>query len=187
MRARRALWTKLGLLAAAVATATLGLAPLAAADASPDSSIRTIAPPSAFRSTIERMQRHTAIAILLPAKIRIEEPRGRGVEINWHASKRAWSIALGIGPRCGGANACFVGAFSARRGGKPAFRRKVSLHGGTTGWFKRSSCGASCAPPEIQWVDNGVLYAIQMVEAGPGSDRRKLVALANSALAGGPR
>jgi hypothetical protein len=127
------------------------------------------------------------VAVLLPDRARIEVPSGHGIEAKWVSDRGAWSLSLGIGPRCGGANACFVGEFAAQRGGRPAFRRRVRLRGGVTGFFKPVSCGASCAPPQLQWVRRGVLYDLQFREAGRGSDLVKLKAMADSALAAGPR
>ncbi len=56
-----------------------------------------------------------------------------------------------------------------------------------TGRFKPSTCGASCSPPEIQWKVRDVLYDVQFRAAGSGTDKQKLVAIADSALAAGPR
>jgi hypothetical protein len=149
--------------------------------------VRVVAPARAFRRQVNAIKRHTAIAVLLPDRVAIDTPRRHGIEVKWASEARSWEMSLGIGPRCGGANACFVGFFSATRGERPAFRRRVRLRGGRTGWFKPTTCGASCSPPQIQWLMGDVLYDVQFRESGRGSDRTKLVALANSALAAGPR
>lgn len=172
---------------AALAAVLLSGGLLAAAAPAVDFRIRTVAPARAFRRQVRQIKRHTDLPVLLPSRVRIEVPRGHGIEATWTSRADRWDLALGIGPRCGGANACFVGFLSAERGGTPAFRRTVRLRGGVTGWFKPTTCGASCSPPQIQWLRDDVLYDIQFREAGRGSDRAKLVRLANSALAAGPR
>jgi hypothetical protein len=155
--------------------------------ATASAAVREIEPPSAFRRQIRAIKRHTRIAVLLPETLAIDVPNGHGVEVKWAANRRTWSLSLGIGPRCGGANACFVGEFTATRGAKPAFTRRVRLHGGVTGFFKPSTCGASCSPPQLLWRVGNVLYDLQLRAAGRASDRAELVAIADSALAAGPR
>ena len=71
---------------------------------------------------------------------------------------------------CGGATACFVATFGAQRGEDPHYTRKVRLTGGRTGYFKPLTCGASCSPPAIEWVEDDVLYWIQ---AHAGTKRRR--------------
>lgn len=159
----------------------------ASAPAAAHAAIREVDPVRGFRRQLAGIKRHTDVPVLWPDRVAIDVPRRHGVEGKWAANRDGWELTLGIGPRCGGANACFVGELSARRGERPAFRRTVRLRGGVRGFFKPATCGASCSPPQIQWRRDGVLYDIQFREAGGGSDRAKLVALANSALAAGPR
>jgi hypothetical protein len=190
-RAKAAAAAALGAAAALAAAPSLASASLGSAAVLPvpdaTSAVRVIRPPTDFRRELVRMKRHTRVPILLPATMRVEEPRGHGIEIRWHADSGGWSVRLGIGPRCGGANACFVAYLAGQRGARPAFRRKLTLRGHTRGWFKPSSCGASCAPPQIEWRSGGVLYTIQTSAPGKASDPKKLATLANSAIAGGAR
>lgn len=172
--------------AATALTATAAVAPLAAS-ATTRTSARRVLLARGLRRQIAAIGRHTTVPVLLPDEVLIDVPRGHGIEQKWSATRRGWQISLGIGPRCGGANACFVGQFVATRGGRPTFGARVRLHGGVTGRFKPSTCGASCSPPAIQWKVGDVLYDVQFRAAGPGSDKRKLVALADSALTAGPR
>jgi len=174
-------------LTAAAAAASLPLAAGAAVPPPAQAAVRTVKPPTAFAKQLAGIKRHTRLAVLLPDAVRVEVPRGHGIEAKWASNRASWSLSLGIGPRCGGANACFVGSFTAERGARPAFRRTVRLRGGVTGFFKPVSCGASCSPPELQWLRGGVLYDLQFRAAGRGSDLAKLTAMANSALAAGPR
>lgn len=171
---------------AAVALTAAATAPLAASAAS-RTSVRSVALARGLRRQIAAIERHTTVPVLLPETVLIDVPRGHGIEQKWSANRRGWEISLGIGPRCGGANACFVGEFAATRGGRLTFRTRVRLHGGVIGRYKPSTCGASCSPPAIQWKVRDVLYDVQFRAAGSGTDRQKLVALADSALAAGPR
>lgn len=159
-----------------------GVVPAAA-----QAAVRTVEPARAFKRQVAGIKQHTSVAVLLPDAVRVEVPRGHGIEAKWASNRTSWSLSLGIGPRCGGANACFVGSFSAEVGATPAFKRTVRLRGGVRGWFKPITCGASCSPSELQWKVGRVLYDVQFREAGRGSDKAKLVAIANSALAAGAR
>jgi hypothetical protein len=171
---------------AAALTATAAVVPLAAS-AAPRTTVRRVLLASGLRREIAAIKRHTTAPVLLPDVVRVAVPHGHDIEQKWSANRRGWEISLGIGPRCGGANACFVGQFVATRGGSLTFTTRVRLHGGVSGRYKPSTCGASCSPPELQWKVRDVLYDVQFRAAGAGSDKRKLVAIANSALAAGPR
>jgi hypothetical protein len=104
-----------------------------------------------------------------------------------HARKRAYTLSIGAIRHCGGATACFVADFAAKRGAKPSFTRKVRLVGGRTGYFKPLTCGASCSPPMLEWRQGGVLYWIQAHAGTAGQEKRRLRRMANSAIRHGPR
>jgi len=40
--------------------------------------------------------------------------------------------------------------------------RRVALSAGRTGMFRPVSCGGSCAPANLWWEQNGVMYQIQI-------------------------
>jgi hypothetical protein len=96
-------------------------------------------------------------------------------------SAGGYDIQLGAAPGCDDATACFVAEFSAGKG-TLAFRDTVALSKGITGSFHAISCGASCGPATIEWIESGVLYTIQF-----GAGEKQLVALADSAIGAGPR
>ncbi len=60
----------------------------------------------------------------------------------------------------------------------------VSLAEGIKGYFKPLSCGGSCSPPSIQWIQKSVRYEIQANALG---GRRAFVSMANSAINHGNR
>ncbi len=130
------------------------------------------------------MKKATAIDVLLPSRITSDRPKlyseGRG-------GGRSYRFEIGAIRRCRGAGACFIASFRARRGGRPTNPRRVELRGGRRGYFAPLSCGASCAPPSIQWVQDDVLYTIEGKFGTRTTERRVLTRLANSAIANGPR
>jgi hypothetical protein len=99
----------------------------------------------------------------------------------------SYRFDIGAVKGCGTATACFVASFRARRGGKPTNTRKVKLRGGRRGYFRPLKCGASCAAPSLQWVQDGVLYTFEAKLGTKTTERRVLIRLANSAIGKGPR
>jgi hypothetical protein len=137
-----------------------------------------------FADTLPEVKAKTSIPILLPDAMPSDYdalyPSGAG-------SRREYSIGLAAAPDCGGANACFVADFSARKGGHPFGRGKVTLAGGRHGRFQPLSCGGSCSPPSISWKQRGVTYSIQANVGTKKTERRILVKMANEAITDGPR
>src|SRR3954447_11688291 len=140
--------------------------------------------PGLLTSTVDTVKPQTPLPILLPDNFYSDfdalYPSGTG-------SRRSYSIGLAAAPDCGGANACFVADFSARKGGTPFGRGKVTLTGGRHGRFQPLSCGASCSPPSISWKQGGVTYSIQANAGTQKTERRILVKMANEAITHGPR
>lgn len=61
--------------------------------------------------------------------------------------------------------------------------RRVALSGGRTGMFRPVSCGGSCAPANLWWEQNGVMYQIQIKLRSDIAERdqeKMLVETANS-------
>lgn len=160
-----------------IAVAALLLAPAAAP-------AKTIDLPDLFANVLPRVKAKTNVPVLLPQRYVSDSkknvPTGR-------ASKRAYTLSIGAIRHCGGATACFVADFAAKRGAKPSFTRKVRLVGGRTGYFKPLTCGASCSPPMLEWRQGGVLYWIQAHAGTAGQEKRRLRRMANSAIRHGPR
>ena len=161
------------------AIATLALAAVAAA--------KTYDIPAALGSALTSTDAKTPLAILLPSRLALDFD-GR-VFASGGGGSSAYDLSLAGVRNCGGANACFLASFEAQRGGKPSLRRRVALRGGRTGYFKPLTCGGSCSPPVIQWVQRGNLYTIRakVPDSTDAGQRRRLVAAANSAIGAGPR
>lgn len=140
---------------------------------------------AALGAQLDRVAAATAVPVRVPAKLVLDYD-GR-VYGSGTGATRSWTLTLAGAPRCG-ANACFLAFFSGKRGRRPAFTRRVALARGLTGFYKPLSCGASCSPPQIQWLQAGVLYDIQakVGVAGAARQRAALVAAANQAIAARP-
>jgi hypothetical protein len=149
-------------------------------------SIHQISPPKVVSADLPTVHSRAKIAVLLPSRAPANAS-APGVFGTGVGHKSSYDFAFAYAPNCGGATACFLGEVSGRRGGHPAFRTKVSLRGGRTGYYKPLSCGGSCSPPEIQWVQRKVLYSIQWNETNKGGSRRTMITLANSAIGAGAR
>jgi hypothetical protein len=163
------------LILAALAVLLVSAAPAAA---------RTYDVPAELADVLPGVAAKTRVPVLLPDRMPYEDttlyPSGSG-------HRRSWELSLAAAPDCGGATACFVASFWARRGEQPSGTRKVRLRGGRTGWFRPLSCGASCSPPTISWHEHHAAYWIQANVGTQGSERRILVRMANQAIAAGAR
>ena len=140
--------------------------------------------PELVEKPLIAVNKATKLHVLLPTRITTEHKRlfsaGSG-------RARSYRFEIGAVRNCHSATACFVASFRARRGAKPSNPRKVTLLGGRRGYFRPLSCGASCAAPSLEWVQDGVLYTIEAKLGTKRTERKILVRLANSAIANGPR
>jgi hypothetical protein len=140
--------------------------------------------PKTLAGPLAEARAATSVPILLPSRYLAERKRLYGFG---SGDADGYGFSLAAIRRCGGANACTVASFTAERGGVPAFKTQIPLANGLTGHYKGLSCGASCSPPMIQWVQDGILYTIQADAGTKRTERRRIVALANSAIRNGPR
>ena len=140
---------------------------------------RTVDIPGLFATQLERAHAQTQVPILLPTNMRADFkrffPEGR-------ARPNAWRFDVGAVRDCGGGGACFIAQFRGVHGRSPTAPRTLRLARGRTGYYRPSRCGASCAPPLVQWRERRTLYTI---EAKVG--RSELVRMANSAIRNGSR
>jgi hypothetical protein len=122
-------------------------------------------------------------AVLLPATMPLDAARlfaagGR--------SGPGYDLSIGAVRGCGGADACFVAEFTASRT-IAVFGRRVKVRGAARAGFVALACGASCSPPQIDFVVHGVRYTIQANLKTSRSDRAVLIQAAQAAIAAGPR
>jgi hypothetical protein len=170
---------RLALLLAAACT-LVALVPAAA----PGARLRNVDVPRLFARDLAQIKAASAVPVLLPQKL---PSRASRHVPSADAEAGSYTLSLGAVRNCGGATACFIASFEARRGASPDFRRTVSLTGRRTGYFKPLSCGASCSPPVVQFVEGGVLYTIAANVGTKDTERKLLVRMANSAIKRGPR
>jgi hypothetical protein len=141
--------------------------------------------PHVLSDQIDRANDRALVRVLLPGRVRVPFDRvypGATIRSGFY------DLNLGAVRGCHEATACFVAAFLGERGKtRPFGPRRVPLARGRVGRFTPTSCGASCAAPQVQWREKGVLYTIQAKIGTKDTERRRLVALANSAIRAGAR
>jgi hypothetical protein len=140
--------------------------------------------PALFAREIAAVNRAPhAPPVLLPRTMPLDATR---MFATGGAHRAGYDLELGAVKHCGGANACFVAGFTATTGGK-VFGRRLTVRGASRAGFVPLSCGASCSPPQIDFVWRGVLYTIQANLKTRQTDRDALIAAAQSAITAGPR
>ncbi len=172
----------------AVACAAQTSAPLlsheAASRVAPDRSL-----PKPFVAILPKIKAKSRIPVLLPSKL----PRSIKDAVLETVSANNYAISLfyqlGIG------DAGFAGYLSAQS--KPGYNprelpgvHEVRLAHGVRGFFRPVSCGGSCAPANLWWMERGVLYQIQISLSSSltaQNQQKVMVAIADSAVLGGPR
>ena len=163
--------------AALLAVALLLLLPSAAP-------AKTVDLPTLFQDVLPEVKEKTEAPVLLPQRYRSDSegnfPSGEG-------RRRGYTLSIAAVQNCGDATACFVATFGAQRGEDPHYTRTVRLIGGRTGYFKPLTCGASCSPPAIEWVEDDVLYWIQAHAGTKRQEKKRLRQMANSAIRHGAR
>ncbi|MGH2893066.1 MAG: hypothetical protein ACRDPM_07335 [Solirubrobacteraceae bacterium] len=143
--------------------------------------------PSLFARQITAINRVAhAPPVLLPRSMPLDAKRlfATGGAGGGHVT--GYDLEVGAVKHCGGANACFVAGFTAATRGK-VFGKRVAVRGASRAAFTPLSCGASCSPPQIDFVWHGVLYTIQANLKTKQTDRAALIAAAQSAISAGPR
>lgn len=165
----------------AAAAALAAAAPAAAVIAQPTAG-RSL--PAVLAKQIRAVNRaRRAPAVLLPRSMPLDAqhlypsggPRGFG-----------YDLELGALRGCGGADACFVADFTAAKA-HTVFGKRVHVRGASKAGFFPLSCGASCSPPQIDFLVRGTRYTIQANLTSPHGDRRALIDAAQSAISGGAR
>ncbi len=137
-------------------------------------------------STVIPKAHDSGVVVLLPSTINLDyEPTGRLYIAGAGNKKRgSYTLRLSGTKNCSG-NACFLAEFLGEKGAKLGYTTtNVNLALGMKGFYKPLSCGASCSPPSIAWIQKGVRYQIQAKALG---GRKAFVALANSAIKNGNR
>lgn len=148
--------------------------------------------PKVFASVLGEVKTKSHVPILLPSELPDSVGRAENAVIG-NAASNTYAILLYY--RLGIGDAGFAASFSADA--KPKFDPRelpnvdgVELAHGIHGFFRAVSCGGSCAPANLWWKDGGTVYQIQMKldsSLSAESQEKTIVAVANSAILGGPR
>lgn len=68
------------------------------------------------------------------------------------------------------------------------FGKRLRVRGASKAGFTPLSCGASCAPPQIDFLVNGIRYVIQAnLKKTRKGDKATLIDAAQAAIKAGPR
>lgn len=142
-----------------------------------------------FTSALRNIKRNTKLPILLPESLPASINENHLRFVMSEADVDSYSLTLSYGPEL--SNAEYIGSFSAKRGAEPNpdVDKVVKLAKGIKGYYLGKSCGVSCAPYQIEFVKDGVLYGIQF---NLGSSREKqaeieMIKMANDAINTRPR
>lgn len=148
---------------------------------------QTTGPAPVFKPALEQIQSKTRIPILLPSKLPSAIPESAIKLASGEVRKDGYFISLYYSED---ANASYAAGF----GGSTLILQdrdlpnsaRVALSDRRTGIFRPVSCGGSCAPANLWWEQNGVMYQIQVKLSPdlPERDQQKiLVETANSTVA----
>ena len=140
--------------------------------------------PKLFAKDLPKVKARSEVPVLLPQVLTTEAEE---VFPSHVARTHRWELQIGAVRGCGGATACFVADFAGTEGGRPRGARRVKLARGRAGRFTPLRCGASCAPPRIEWRERGATFRIEARVGNQDTERRMLVRMANSAIRHGPR
>jgi hypothetical protein len=143
------------------------------------SSGKTVDLPAILAVQIAKAKR-SGVRVLIPSRIDAGLPASH-LYASGGANAAGYDIQLAAVRDCRDSSACFVAEFWGGAGRLDVDDR-VALSKGITGRYRASSCGASCAPATIEWLEFGARYMIQFT-----GSRTALVTLADSAISAGPR
>jgi hypothetical protein len=143
--------------------------------------------PAQLAPVVSELKTNTKVPILLPSQL----PALAQEKVYAHAKAEAdsYTIRLESDPDCDGANACFLGILSAKRGGRFSFPHVVKLNENTTARFRPTTCGGSCSEQAIEWKYKGFLYTSQLnLKTDIEKEAcKEMIELARSAIRYGPR
>ncbi|HXP40020.1 MAG TPA: hypothetical protein VN833_07095 [Candidatus Acidoferrales bacterium] len=146
--------------------------------------------PDIFRSVLTEVKAKTKVPVLLPSELPFYDVKHATVD---KAAAGEYSISLYF--ELGEGNAGFAASFGASDNSRYSPQelpnvREVKLATGITGFFRPVNCGGSCAPANLWWKEESVLYQIQLKlpPAMPEQNQQRMItAAANSSILAGPR
>src|SRR5436309_187210 len=134
----------------------------------PAAQARVVPIPPAFSAVLPQVRQQSHLPVRLPSRADLDIAATQRLYTTGGGRRGRYDLELAGSPRCGGADACFIASFTARRAHRLGERANVRLARGLRGVYRPLSCGASCSPPSIAWVQGAVRYDIQIrIAAGP--------------------
>lgn len=148
--------------------------------------------PKALSSALAEVKTKSHVSILLPSELPQPFADAKYATVE-SASENEYGISLYYELNAG--DSAFAASFSADS--QPNYGpkdipnvREVKLSHGLVGYFREVSCGGSCAPANIWWEEDHVLYSLQLklrLDLSDQEQQREMIAVANSAILAGPR
>ena len=148
--------------------------------------------PELFSSVAPDVKAKSRISLLLPDELSGALSAAKYANVE-KASDDEYAILLYSEQDVG--NAGFIALFAAKT--NPGYEPQeltdvleVKLSHGQLGYFRPVSCGGSCAPANLWWKEDRVLYQIQLRLSPHLSEKDqqgKMISVANSAILAGPR
>jgi hypothetical protein len=148
--------------------------------------------PEALVSVLAEVKAKSQLEVLLPGELPHPFAEAKYAKVQ-SASQSEYGISLYYKLDVGDSG--FAASFSAEA--HPDYGpqdipnvRQVKLSHGLVGYFREVGCGGSCAPANLWWQEDHVLYSLPLRLSPdlPDKDQqRKMVAVANSAILAGPR
>jgi len=150
--------------------------------------------PSVFASVLPQIKAKSRVPVLLPSELPSPISTAKYV-VTAEPDADKYGIGLYYEREPDGGYFGFAASFSAE--GKSKFNpreltnfERVDLAHHLHGFFRAVSCGGSCAPANLWWEKNGVLYTVQLELSTSLSDEdqeKTIVAVVDSAILAGPR
>ena len=141
-------------------------------------------PSPVFAPAIEKLKSQVSIPIMLPTKLPSHIPESDVKLAAGQVREAGYFISLYSEEI--GSGRSYLAGFSGEKGslsGLPGER--VALPGDVIGMFLPVSCGGSCAPANLWWVRQGVVYGIQVKlrsDSDTEEQKRILVEVFNSSV-----
>lgn len=147
--------------------------------------------PEALSSALTEVKAKSHIPILLPSEL--PQPFEGAKYATVEASENGYGISLYYELHAG--DSAFAASFSADS--HPNYGptdipnvHQVKLSHGLVGYFREVGCGGSCAPANLWWEEDHVLYGLQLrlrPDIPDNDQQREMISVANSAIIAGPR
>ena len=140
-------------------------------------SAQSARPAGVFASALPELQHTVRIPVLLPTRLPsvLRAPSVSSVRVTTAAD--SYSVELRYKGAEGDAGFAALFAGPRKEAGEIAGSNQVRLENGSLGQFRPVSCGGSCAPANLWWRHDGVVYliSIRLSPDTPESKQKKVL------------